>query len=70
LYLRAAKSGQKSVDLFANLADSYYQNADMKNASKWYEELMNYDLASVKGEYYFRYSTILEHHLLSLILIT
>jgi len=60
LYLRAAKSGQKSVDLFANLADSYYQNADMKNASKWYEELMNYDLASVKGEYYFRYSQALK----------
>lgn len=60
LYLRATKNGEKSTELFANLADSYYQNADMENAVVWYEELMNYDLAAVKGEYYFRYSQALK----------
>ncbi len=60
VYLRAIKKNDKGLDLFANLADSYYQNADMENAAIWYEELMNFDLASVKGEYYFRYSQALK----------
>ncbi len=59
-YLRAVERDEQSVDLFANLADSYYQNADMENAVIWYEALMNHDLASVKGEYYFRYSQALK----------
>ncbi len=60
LYLRAVKDDQKSTELFANLADSYYHNADMKNAVVWYESLMNHDLTAVKGEYYFRYSQALK----------
>jgi len=60
VYLRAIDKEEEGLDLYANLADSYYQNADMKNAAKWYEELMIYDLPSVKGEYYFRYSQALK----------
>ena len=60
LYLRAAKDDEKSTVLFANLADSYYHNADMENAVAWYESLMIHDLAAVKGEYYFRYSQALK----------
>ncbi len=60
LYLRAVKGEEKSTELFANLADSYYQNADMKNAVIWYESLMNHDLTAVNGEYYFRYSQALK----------
>ncbi len=60
LYLRAIKNDEKSTDIFANLADSYYQNADMENASIWYESLMNHELDAVKGEYYFRYSQALK----------
>ena len=60
LYLRAVKGDEKSTELFANLADSYYQNADMENAVIWYESLMNHDLSAVKGEYYFRYSQALK----------
>ena len=59
-YLRAVKGEEKSTELFANLADSYYQNADMENAAIWYESLMNHDLSAVKGEYYFRYSQALK----------
>ena len=60
LYLRAVKGDEESTALFANLADSYYQNADMENAVIWYESLMNHDLSAVKGEYYFRYSQALK----------
>ena len=60
VYLKAIKGGEKSSGIYANLADSYYQNADMENAVKWYEALMNIDLASVKGEYFFRYSQALK----------
>ncbi len=60
LYLRATKDDQKSTELFANLADSYYHNADMENAVVWYESLMSHDLEAVKGEYYFRYSQALK----------
>lgn len=60
LYLKAIEKDEKSVDIYANLADSYYQNADMENAVIWYKELMNYDLPLVKGEYYFRYSQALK----------
>lgn len=60
LYLRAIENNEKSTEIYANLADSYYHNADMENAVIWYEELMNLDISSVKGEYYFRYSQALK----------
>lgn len=60
LYLRAIENNEKSTEIYANLADSYYHNADMENAVIWYEELMNLDISSVKGEYYFRFSQALK----------
>ncbi len=60
LYLKAIENNEKSVEIYSNLADSYYQNADMDNAVLWYKELMSYDLPSVKGEYYFKYSQALK----------
>lgn len=60
VYLKAINKKAQSSALYANLADSYYQNTDMQNAVKWYRSLMNYDLASVKGEYYFRYAQALK----------
>jgi outer membrane protein OmpA-like peptidoglycan-associated protein/tetratricopeptide (TPR) repeat protein len=59
-YLKAIENKEKSTKIYANLADSYYHNADMENAVVWYEELMNHDLPAVKGEYYFRYSQALK----------
>lgn len=59
-YLKAIDNKEKSVEIYANLADSYYQNADMENAVIWYKELMEFDLQSVKGEYYFKYSQALK----------
>jgi len=60
VYLKAIAKEAQSLDLYANLADSYYENADMENAVTWYSTLVDFDLPSVKGEYYFRYSQALK----------
>jgi outer membrane protein OmpA-like peptidoglycan-associated protein/tetratricopeptide (TPR) repeat protein len=60
LYLKAIENDEKSIEIYANLGDSYYHNADMENAVIWYEKLMTYDLQKIKGEYYFRYSQALK----------
>ncbi len=60
IYLRAVENKEKSSEIYANLADSYYHNADMENAVLWYKELISFDLSNLKGEYYFRYSQALK----------
>ncbi|AXT19422.1 flagellar motor protein MotB [Flavobacteriaceae bacterium AU392] len=60
VYLEALDNDERSTDLFANLADSYYENADMQNAVKWYDTLFMQDRSLIKGEYYFRYSQALK----------
>ena len=60
LYLKAIENDETSIEIYSNLGDSYFQNADMENAVIWYEKLMNHDLTNVKGEYYFRYSQALK----------
>jgi len=60
LYLKAIENKEQSTEIYCNLADSYYYNADMENAVIWYKELMKFDLSKVKGEYYFRYSQALK----------
>ncbi len=58
-YLKVAKKGYKSVELFQKLGDSYYFNANLKEANKWYEELFALN-QPVQGEYYYRYSQTLK----------
>ncbi|WP_282043037.1 OmpA family protein [Winogradskyella flava] len=57
--LEVANKGYKSVDLFQKLANSYYFNNDMENASKWYGELMALEEV-IDPEYYFRYALALK----------
>jgi outer membrane protein OmpA-like peptidoglycan-associated protein len=57
--LEVANKGYKSADLFQKLANSYYFNNDMKNAAKWYGELMAMDEV-IDPEYYFRYALALK----------
>ena len=58
-YLKVAKKGYKSVELFQKLGDSYYFNAKLKEANNWYTEL--FDLKEVVDpEYYYRYSQTLK----------
>jgi tetratricopeptide (TPR) repeat protein len=54
IYERVAEKGYKSVDLFQQLGNAYYYNAEMTKAAKWYGKLfaMTQDLAP---EYYYRY---------------
>jgi outer membrane protein OmpA-like peptidoglycan-associated protein len=58
-YERIAAKGYKSADMFGKLGNSYYFNADLVNANKWYKELfdMNQD---IEPEYYYRYSQTLK----------
>lgn len=58
-YLKVAKKGYKSVELFEKLGDSYYFNANLKEANKWYSELFALN-QPVQSEYYYRYSQTLK----------
>ncbi|WP_054852188.1 OmpA family protein [Olleya sp. ITB9] len=58
-YLKAANNGYKSDELLKKLGDSYYFNADYKNASKWYGQLF-YSADSIQPEYMYRYALSLK----------
>ncbi|WP_062053372.1 OmpA family protein [Aquimarina longa] len=59
-YLKVAKKGYKSADLFMSLGDSYYFNSQFKEAQKWYKELVDSFPEEVEPEYYFRYAQTLK----------
>lgn len=58
-YLKVALKGYKSKELFEKLGDSYYFNANLKEANKWYGELFALN-ETVDNEYYYRYSQTLK----------
>jgi len=63
--LKLAEEGNKSIDVLQNLANSYYFNGKMEDASKWYQELMtleteNTEVESIDTESYFRYAQSLK----------
>ncbi|MCL9806108.1 OmpA family protein [Flavobacterium amniphilum] len=58
-YLKVAKKGYKSKELFQKLGDSYYFNANLKEANKWYTELFALG-QPIESEYYYRYSQTLK----------
>ena len=57
--LEVANKGYKSVDLFQKLGNSYYFRNEMKDAAKWYGELMAMGEV-IDPEYYFRYALALK----------
>lgn len=57
--LEVANKGYKSVDLFQKLANSYYFRNEMKDASKWYGELVALNEV-IDPEYFFRYALALK----------
>jgi outer membrane protein OmpA-like peptidoglycan-associated protein/tetratricopeptide (TPR) repeat protein len=59
IYEKVANKGHKSVDLFEKLGDSYYFNADLPTANKWYTELFAMGEA-VDPEYMYRYAQTLK----------
>jgi len=58
-YERLAEKGYKSADMFKKLANSYYFNADLEQAQKWYKELFALT-SDVEPEYYYRYAQSLK----------
>ena len=59
IYEKVANKGHKSVDLFQKLGDSYYFNADLITANKWYTELFAMG-ETVDSEYLYRYAQTLK----------
>lgn len=59
IYEKVANKGHKSVDLFQKLGDSYYFNADLLTANKWYTELFAMN-ETVDPEYLYRYAQTLK----------
>lgn len=55
IYEKVAEKGYGSVEVYQNLGNSYYFNADLINAGKWYKKLFDLD-EDIEPEYYFRYS--------------
>lgn len=60
IYERVAEKGHGNQEIYQNLGNAYYFNADYKNASKWYGELFQGDGYSVDSEYYYRYYQVLK----------
>ena len=58
--LKAAKEGNRSPELLESLANSYYYNGKMEEASKWYGELMSLKVEGLDPENHFRYSQALK----------
>ena len=58
-YEKVAEKGYKSVDMFQKIGNSYYFNAELDKAAKWYGELfaMTSDL---EPEYFYRYAQSLK----------
>jgi outer membrane protein OmpA-like peptidoglycan-associated protein len=59
IYEKVAEKGYKSKELFQKLGDSYYFQAKLEEANKWYSELFALK-TSVEPEYYFRYAQTLK----------
>lgn len=58
-YEREVENGEKSAKIFKRLGDSYYFNAKLAEANKWYEQLINLGV-EVEPEYLYRYAQTLK----------
>ena len=54
IYLKVIEEGYQSAEVFKNLADSYYFNAEYENAANWYDKLINQYPESTEPEYLYR----------------
>ena len=60
IYLKVAKKGYVSGDLLKKLGDSYYFNAELGEASRWYDGLYKEYREEMGSEYLFRYAQSLK----------
>lgn len=54
------ENGDKSPEVLQNLANIYYLNSEMEEASKWYAELITLEEGNFDPENYFRYAQALK----------
>ena len=54
-YERVFEKGYKTPDMLQKLGNSYYFNAELEKAAKWYGELFALT-QDVEPEYYYRYA--------------
>lgn len=59
IFIEVDKNGYGSPDIYKKIGDSYYFNANYKEANKWYEKLIR-SSEEVDFEYYYRYSQTLK----------
>jgi hypothetical protein len=57
-YERIVEKGYKSVDMFEKLGNSYFLNAELDKAARWYGELFAMT-TNVEPKYYYRYTLCL-----------
>lgn len=60
IFQKLADRGERSIEIFSKLGDSYYYNNDYGNAHKWYAQLFTMDNKAIPREYYFRYAQTLK----------
>ena len=58
-YLKVVDGGYRSVEILSRLGDSYYFNADLVNAEKWYSALFSFS-EDIDTEYLHRYAQSLK----------
>ncbi len=59
-YENLVDKGYSEEQIYKNLGDSHYQNANYKDAAGWYEKLVNLDGASFDANYLYRYAQSLK----------
>lgn len=59
IYEKVAESGKSSPEILKKLGNSYYFNADLETAGKWYEQLFDLD-SNTEPVYFYRYSQCLK----------
>lgn len=61
IYKKVVDKGYESPDLFKKIGNSYYFNAELKEANIWYEKLFSIaKKEEIEPEYYYRYSHTLK----------
>ena len=58
--LKLVDSGNSTPEVLKKLANAYYFNTKMEEASKWYGELLSQEGVVVEYEYYYRYAMSLK----------
>jgi len=59
-YENLVKKGYTSEEVYKNLGNANYQNANYKEASEWYSKLFFTESTSIEPEYYYRYAQTLK----------